>query len=144
MSIEQQKKELCVCVFFRQERERLALGQAVVAAAAEVTVKTVGRWEREIAIPADKLAALTSLGFDAQYVVTGIRSSQALSADEEQLLALFRAAPLAVKASTLGGLAAGGAPPSVRIQGNVGQNIESGVQINKPITINMDGKRGKQ
>lgn len=110
MSDMQESKDLSVCFWLQQERDRLKLSQAVVAAAAEVAVKTVGRWEREIAIPADKLAKLVSLGFDAQFVVTGVRSTAALSVDEEELLRLFRAAPLVVKASTMAGLAASTAP----------------------------------
>lgn len=116
MSTMQESKDTSVCTWLQQERERLGLSQAIVAAAAEVAVKTVGRWEREIAIPADKLQKLVVLGFDAQYVVTGIRSTTALSDDEEKLLRLFRAAPLVVKATTLAGLEAGGAMQAVATQ----------------------------
>jgi len=66
------------------------------------------------------LFELSKVGVDVQYIVTGQRSSQALSHDEEQLISLFRAAPLAVKAATMAGLAAGGAP-----QGSV-NNTNSG------------------
>ncbi|MEC5207413.1 DNA-binding XRE family transcriptional regulator [Vogesella perlucida] len=90
MSDMQESKDLSVCFYLQQERERLKLNQAVVAAAAEVAVKTVGRWEREISIPADKLAKLVALGFDAQFVVTGVRSAQALSNEEALLLQGFR------------------------------------------------------
>jgi transcriptional regulator with XRE-family HTH domain len=109
MSDMQESKDTFVCMWLQQERDRLGLSQAVIAAAAEVAVKTVGRWEREIAIPADKLRKLVPLGFDVQFVVSGVRSSAALTADEDELVRLFRAAPLAVKATTLAGLAAGGA-----------------------------------
>jgi transcriptional regulator with XRE-family HTH domain len=122
MSDMQDSKDTSVCFWLQKERDRLGLSQAVIAAAAEVAVKTVGRWEREIAIPADKLKKLAPLGFDTQYVVTGVRSSAALTADEQQLLALFRAAPIAVKASTVAGLAAGAAiaspPQSVVVSGS--------------------------
>jgi len=96
-----------VCARFKQERERLKFGQAAVAGFAEVTAKTVGRWEKEIAIPTDKLEALARIGFDAQYVVTGERCGQALPADEQELLEKYRAAPMAVKAAAIGALTAG-------------------------------------
>lgn len=37
-------------------------------------MKTVGRWEKNIGIPADKLALLWEKKFDAQYILTGVRS----------------------------------------------------------------------
>lgn len=61
MSDMQESKDTFVCMWLQQERDRLGLSQAVIAAAAEVAVKTVGRWEREIAIPADKLRKLVPL-----------------------------------------------------------------------------------
>ncbi len=75
-------------VFFRlkNERLRLGLGQSDVANATDVSLKTVQRWEKEIAIPSDKLALLVNLGVDAQYIVTGRRSSNSLSLDDVFLL----------------------------------------------------------
>ena len=60
-----------------EERARLGLTQQDVADQAEVHLKTVQRWEIEIPIPADVLGQLTPLGFDVQYVVGGIRSTNA-------------------------------------------------------------------
>lgn len=79
-------------VYFRlkNERTRLNLGQAVVAAQAEVTIKTVGRWEKEIAIPSDKLALLIPLGFDPLYVLTGETNQVFSSSEERTLLQGFR------------------------------------------------------
>lgn len=47
-----------ICERLKLERDRLKLGQAAVAGIAEVAVKTVGRWEREIPIPSDKLSQI--------------------------------------------------------------------------------------
>lgn len=60
-------------VFFRlrEERERLGITQASMAEVTGVNIKTVGRWEREIPIPSDKLAVLVDLGIDVLYVLTG-------------------------------------------------------------------------
>ena len=46
------------------------------------------------------------------YVITGERTAQHLAPDEAELLALFRAAPLAVKAAAVGALQGGTGKPS--------------------------------
>jgi len=61
----------------KKERLRLGFGLADVAEAAGAHAKTVGRWEKDVAIPGDKLAALTGLGFDLLYVLTGKRDQDA-------------------------------------------------------------------
>jgi DNA-binding XRE family transcriptional regulator len=91
VSVMQEENNLFVSFRLKEERERLGFGQAVLAGAAEVTVKTVGRWEKEIPIPSDKLSRLGTLGFDILYIVTGTRSQSALAADELLLLNEFRA-----------------------------------------------------
>ncbi len=136
-----------VCERLKLERERLQFGQAAVAGIAEVAVKTVGRWEREIPIPSDKLGLLARLGFDAQYVVTGERCNGSLSADENDLLSRFRAAPLAVRAAALAGLTAGAAAPAGQrkqvIHGDVGQYVEGPVD-QTGITIQVGGGGSKK
>lgn len=95
----------------RDERERLGFTQPAFAGLAETTKKSQIDYEKDLTQPkAGYLAAIAKVGADVQYIVTGQRSAQALTGDEEQLLTLFRAAPLAVKASALAGLAAGGNP----------------------------------
>lgn len=81
-------------VYFRLkfERERLGLSQAVIAAQAEVALKTVGRWEKEIAIPSDKLSLLKKLGFDVLYVLLGERTEGLLSKDESLIINKYRQA----------------------------------------------------
>ena len=59
---------------FRDERERLRLTQAQVAKAAGVSRNAAMAWERGAAVPAHALAQLSAVGFDPQYVVTGVRS----------------------------------------------------------------------
>ncbi len=109
---------LPVCVRLAQERLRLGLKQSQVAVFAEVASKTIGRWEKEIAIPADRLEVLTKLGFDALYVVTGRRDVQNLAVDECELLELYRAAPIAVKAAAIGALTAGAG--DAKLVGSIG------------------------
>jgi transcriptional regulator with XRE-family HTH domain len=62
---------------FKKERLRLKLSQAFVAEECGVTTRTVIRWEQGNPIPSDKLAVLVTLGFDVQYIVAGVRSTNA-------------------------------------------------------------------
>jgi transcriptional regulator with XRE-family HTH domain len=58
----------------REERARLGLTQQEVADAASVHVKTVRRWETQVAIPLDAMIPLLGIGYDVQYVASGVRS----------------------------------------------------------------------
>lgn len=98
----------------REERERLGLTQPGFADVAGAKKRTLIDWEKGVSSPtAVQLSALARIGIDVQYIVTGVRSASALSPDENELLALFRAAPLAVKAAAIGALQ-GGAQASPR------------------------------
>ena len=66
-------KDTSVCLRLGEERKRLSLNQNKVAAYCEVSVKSVGRWEKNIPIPADKLALLAQLGYDITYILTGVK-----------------------------------------------------------------------
>lgn len=66
-------KDLNVCLRLGEERKRLNLNQNKVATYCDVTVKTIGRWEKNIPIPADKLALLVQLGYDITYILTGVK-----------------------------------------------------------------------
>lgn len=58
----------------REERARLGLTQQEVADTASVHVKTVRRWESQVAIPLDAMIPLLAIGYDVQYVASGVRS----------------------------------------------------------------------
>jgi len=66
-------KDTNVCLRLGEERKRLNLNQNKVATYCEVSVKTVGRWEKNIPIPADKLALVVQLGYDITYILTGVK-----------------------------------------------------------------------
>lgn len=66
-------KDTSVCLRLGEERKRLGLNQNKVATYCEVSIKTVGRWEKNIPIPADKLALLAQLGYDINYILTGVK-----------------------------------------------------------------------
>lgn len=69
-----QKTDIFVCSRFKEERERKRISQMQVASELGVTSKTVGRWEKEIPIPSDKLGLLQQLGFDVVFILTGERT----------------------------------------------------------------------
>lgn len=101
----------CIGLRLKEERERLGLSQVAMGELGGVKKLTQLNYEKGDRFPdASYLAAVNKFGVDVQYIVTGQRSTQALTEDEERLISLFRAAPLAVKAATMAGLAAGGAP----------------------------------
>jgi len=66
-------KDTNVCQRLGEERKRLNLNQNRVASYCEVSIKTIGRWEKNIPIPADKLAMLVELGYDITYILTGVK-----------------------------------------------------------------------
>ena len=112
-----------------EERKRLGFTQDQMAGLGGVAKRTYCNYEAGVSEPNSKLlASLFKFGVDIQYIVTGQRSTQALTEDEERLITLFRAAPLAVKAATMAGLAAGGASASVSNvnSGSGAQQINSG------------------
>jgi DNA-binding XRE family transcriptional regulator len=71
----------------KEERLRLGLLQAFVANECDVTSRTIILWEQGRPVPADKLAALARLGFDVQYIVTGVRSTNLNQAQDDVLQA---------------------------------------------------------
>lgn len=111
------------------------MSQEDFAATAGVTRRPYAEWEAGNTSPtAVQLSALASAGADVQYVVTGIRSKMALTPDERELLALYRAAPLAGKAAAVGALqGALATTPQKQVQkikSNKGQLTQSGQIIN--------------
>lgn len=58
----------------REERARLGLTQQEVADTANVHVKTVRRWESQVPVPLDAMIPLLAIGYDVQYVASGLRS----------------------------------------------------------------------
>lgn len=126
----------------REERERLKLSQSAFGEIGGVKKLAQMNYESGKRIPdALYLQALSRIGVDVLYIVTGTKSSTGLtlSLDERQMLDLFRAAPLAVKAAAMGALEAGSTLPKAKaprytvqqtIQGNVGQQAAGDI-VNK-------------
>ena len=102
-------------VLLKEERKRLRLNQAEIAGKCGVSREIWGRYERGTAVPGGEvLKALADLGADVQYILTGVNRAAPhdLTADELELLALFRAASLAQKMEAVRVLSSGAdAPP---------------------------------
>lgn len=109
----------------REERERLRLSQQELADKCGVTMRSQRNYEKDERLPdAGYLTALQDAGADVTYVLTGDYLSVAqakasvkeklkdrqlkgleLTADERELIDLYRAAPLAVRLAAVAALA---------------------------------------
>lgn len=130
----------------REERKRLGLTLAQMAQAGGSNARSYSHYEAgERFADTEFMAAIAAKGADVQYIVTGQRSAQALSRDEVELLAAFRAAPLAVKAAAMGALQGGSAPPktkSIKVNGDGNQSAVVGGNQNL-INQSQGGMNGK-
>ncbi len=117
----------------REERERLGFNQTDFGAIGGVGRKSQFNYEENERQPdSSYLEAIAAIGADVRYIITGEREGpapEALSADERQLLALFRAAPLTGKAAAIGAL-----------QGAVGAGGKISQQFNAPVSGGVAGR----
>lgn len=130
----------------KAERERLGLGQAELAGICAVTPRSQRNYEGGERMPdAAYLALAVGAGVDVMYVLTGNRAlTPDLSADEQELLALYKSASLAGKAAAIGalqGVAATAksnqAPKRQKVRDNHGFLVMSG-------NVTTDKRRGKK
>lgn len=111
----------------REEREKTGMSQDAISNIFGVSTKTWGKYERGVTNPdATTLASLgNKCGFDVFYILFGTRSRSIpdISNDEVELIQIYRAAPLAVKAAALAALTAGSsAHSSINVSGS-GQRV---------------------
>jgi transcriptional regulator with XRE-family HTH domain len=86
----------------REERERLGFTQPAFAGLAETTKKSQIDYEKDITQPkAGYLAAIAKVGADVQYIVTGVKSTVALTPDERLLVERYRQSPQPLKDAAL-------------------------------------------
>ncbi len=107
-----------------QEREDHGWKQTEMAAAGDVSASSYSLYVHGGRPPSFVAGAnWHTSGVDVLYVITGERSRTHLSADEQELLRLYHAAPLAVKAAALGALTAGSSVNTVtqNVEGDIGQ-----------------------
>ncbi|KGA41237.1 XRE family transcriptional regulator [Pectobacterium odoriferum] len=114
-------------VRLREERERLGLNQADFGALVGCSRNTQAYYERDERSPDSKyLTALLSKGIDAWYVLTGNQFPDIgnVTNDELELIKIYRAAPLAIKAAALAALTAGSSATvgSINVTGS-GQRV---------------------
>lgn len=92
----------------KEERIRLTFSQPSFALIAQTTKKSQIEYEKGVRFPnAVYLSAIAAAGADIRYIVTGVRDGpppEALSANERELLTLFRASSLAGKAAAIGAM----------------------------------------
>ena len=91
-----------------EERKRLGMSQEAAGNACGVSREMWGKYERGKAVMGTEVLALfAAAGADVLYILTGAREAppaEVLSADERELLALFRQAPLTGKMAAVGAL----------------------------------------
>lgn len=82
----------------KEERSRLGFTQPQLAELLGSSKRTLVDWENEKSSPtAKQLMTMSNLGFDVSYLLTGVRSVQSLSAEEQLILDKYRSASAEVK-----------------------------------------------
>lgn len=106
----------------REERERLGLSQEALGVVGGVRKQAQHLYEKGERNPDSQyLAAIAAAGADVLYVVTGVHAggvkpAPTLTAEEEAMLACWRAAPAAVRRAAMAALvSAGSAPLSMKM-----------------------------
>ena len=117
----------------REERERLEMTQEAFGRIGGVLKRALIRYEKNERMPdAAFLAAIAAAGADVLYILTGQRNPAApahrLTPDEQELLALFRAAPLAVKAAAIGALQGAAVQSGLNLHQSGSGNVQIGQQ----------------
>lgn len=132
----------------KDDRVQRGLTQDQMALAIKMSKRSYCAYEAGETSPSAKLLeALASMGSDVGYLLTGQRTGgvkPTLTADEEELLALFRAAPLAVKAAAIGALhgaaaAPGAAKPRAKAQPRPATKSASGSGVTQTFHGTVSG-----
>jgi transcriptional regulator with XRE-family HTH domain len=127
----------------KEERKRLKFTQPNFAELAGASKWSQIDWEKGIAYPnAEYLARIADAGADVQYIVTGVRRLDNLSALEQALLTAARAAPdLVGEALTV--LLSGKKPKKFEqtFNGSVGSLVEAENISGGDFRVDMRGKK---
>jgi transcriptional regulator with XRE-family HTH domain len=127
----------------KEERKRLGRTQAALAEIGNVSRASQIDWEKGITYPnAEYLARIADAGADVQYIVTGVRRLDNLSALEQALLTAARAAPdLVGEALTV--LLSGKKPKKFEqtFNGSVGSLVEAETISGGDFRVDMRGKK---
>jgi transcriptional regulator with XRE-family HTH domain len=126
----------------KEERERLGFNQEAFGAIGGVKRLAQGNYEKgERAPDLNYLAAISKVGADVLYIVTGAHSS-ALVGEDALLLEGFRKMDAETKRRTLA-MVYGGTPPAAKqvFHGTVNQAIEGGAVFNKGVKFDLSDKK---
>jgi transcriptional regulator with XRE-family HTH domain len=141
----------------REERQRLGMNQDDFAAVGGLKRRAQTLYEQNERAPdALYLRALVSIGVDVQYILTGEKTSSALTQEENELLSGFRKLDLRGKVNLLGMIEVVGKTPTEVTKSaaprigsmqfhrkvEVGQHIVG--DITAPQTINVGGGKKKK
>ncbi|MFQ6288017.1 XRE family transcriptional regulator [Yersinia enterocolitica] len=111
----------------REERERIGLSQMAFGEIGGVKKLAQLKYEQGGRAPdALYLEAISKVGVDIQFVVTGVRSVAALTKDEEELVNYYRSAPLAVKQAVFAALSVGNSSETgtaIKVTGGTGHRV---------------------
>lgn len=112
-------------IFMNTFRERFAeeverLGVTNLAKVMAVARNTIYNWAAKGNVPLAALEEMATHGLDISYVVKGEMSDSSLSADERELVLLYRSANVSLKAAAVAALGSGSSTsgPSVGQQFN--------------------------
>lgn len=118
------------CVFgqkMKEERSRLGFTQPQLAELLSSSKRTLVDWENEKSSPtAKQLIMMFKLGFDVSYLLTGVRSVQALSTEEQLILEKYRQSSAEVKNQMLLMLLGGGSQVSGVATGHTDRIVNHG------------------
>ena len=127
----------------RAERDRLHMTQVAFAAAMGCKKRALATYESGERSPdASLLGGAARVGADVLFIVTGQRTDGLLSAEEQTLLAYFRAAPPAVRRAAMGALVGGALPGGMTMTQSGG-----GVQVGHssgPVTVGAPAPRKRK
>ncbi len=115
----------------KEERKSKKMTQEDLGLQAGTTKKSIITYEKEqAAMPSSFLEKLAPLGFDIQYIVTGVRSNSApLTPEEKELVRLYNEANQSIKLAVMATLTSGvKAGHVVNVQGNIADNISVNVE----------------
>ena len=133
-----------------EERKRLGIkNKSAMASAGGVVPSAYGNYVDGTRAPdGGYLVAISEVGADVQYILTGVRSSAALAPDERLLLDKYRSSPQAGKDAILGAALGGQAGFTQKYAGGVGQVVESvagdGLSFSVTMPAEAKPKRSKK
>lgn len=121
----------------KNERKRLGFSQEAFATIGGVRKQAQISYEQGKTLPdIGFMAAVSKIGVDVSYVIFGVQTADALTADEQQVLEGFRRLDIVGKARVLGVIE--GAAPTDAIRKNAAQ-ITVGGSIGQHITGDIHG-----